>query len=154
MSHEPEKVNPFADEAAAHAMAEALRQMEWELELKRREAHVEACLAIMKFGVMPRVELAAAMKDWGNTAEVTGVARTETFSGMTHLRIKMMINGGTIEGGRLEFIASPISMVIAAEGERGHEKRRWQKISLTSENISGQCDHVISEFITWGCVKR
>lgn len=107
----------------------------------------------MRSGVLPRMELAAAaMKDWGNTAEVTSVARTETYSETTHLRVKIVVNAGTNKASHLEFIASPKSMIIAAEGERGHEKRRWQKIALTSEGISGQCDGIIRQFLTWGWI--
>jgi hypothetical protein len=154
MSHEPGKINPFAEAAAVNAAAEALKRLEWEKELKLRESHVEACLRIMQSGVLPRLVLAAeAMLEWGNTADVTGVARTETYSGTTHLRVKIIVNAGTNNQGRLEFIASPKSMVIAAEAERGHEKRRWQKIALTSDGISGQCDEIIRQFLTWGWVK-
>lgn len=147
--------NPFAEEAAVRAAAEVLKRLDWEQELKRREAHVEACTAIMGIGVLPRMELAAAaVRDWGNKAEVTGVSRTETYTGTTHLRVKLVINAGTKEASQLEFIASPKSMVIASEAQRPHEKRRWQKIALTSDAISGQCDEIISAFLTWGWVKQ
>ena len=147
--------NPFSEEAAVRAAAEALKQIEWQQQQKRWEAHVEACEAIMAAGVMPRLQLAAAaVREWGNIAEVTGVARTETYSGTTHLRGKLVINAGTDEASQIEFIASPKSQVIACEALRSHEKRRWQKISLTSDAISGKCDEIISAFLTWGWVKR
>lgn len=155
MSEPPERINPFAEEAAVHAAAEALKRLEWEREMARWAAHLEACEVILKAGILPRLELAAAaMRDWGNTAEVTGVARTETHTGTTHLRVKLMLNAQTKGAARLEFIASPKSMIIAVEMERGFEKWQRRKMGLTVEGLSGKCDVFISEFLTWGWVKR
>lgn len=151
----PEKINPFAEAAAVSAAAEALRKLEWEQELKRREAHLAACEAIMLAGVLPRLELAAeAIRNWGNQVDVSGVFRTETYTGTVHFRAKMVVDQGTADTRTLEFIASPKSMVIASEGTKAHEKRRWQKISLTADAISGDSDRIISGFLTWGWVKR
>jgi hypothetical protein len=155
MGSQPEKVNPFAEAAAAGAATEALKRIEWEMELNRREAHLKACEAIMKVGVLPRLELAAeAVRQWGNKAEVIGVTRSETFSGTVHFRAKLIVDEGTGEMRYLEFIASPKSMVIASEGEKAHEKRRWQKICLTADGISNDSDRIISGFLTWGWMKR
>ena len=137
------------------AAAEALKRLEWEQELKRREAHLEACVAIMKAGVLPRLELAAdAVRKWGNKAAVVGVMRTETHTGTIHFRAKLVVDEGTAEMRCLEFIASPRSMVIASEAVRAHEKRRWQKISLTADAISNASDRIISGFLTWGWMKN
>ena len=151
----PDRINPFAEAAAAGEAAEALRRLEWELEQKQWEAHLAACEAIMKAAVLPRLELAAeAVAQWGNHVKVTGVLRTETYAGTVHFRAKILIHEGTPDATYLEFIASPKSMIIASEAMRGHEKRRWQKISLTAEAISNSSDRIIHEFLTWGWMKR
>lgn len=153
MSSDP--INPFTEAAAVGAAAEALRQLEWAQELKRREAHLAACEAIMRAGVLPRLELAAeAIRAWGNQVVVTGIVRTETHTGLVHFRAKMEVDSGTPEARHLQFIASPKSMVIASEAERPHEKRRWQKISLTADSIPNDSDRIISGFLTWGWVKK
>jgi hypothetical protein len=122
--------NPFADEAAVRAAAEVLKQLEWKRQQELWEAHLKACEAIIRHGVLPRLELAAsAVREWSNEAEVTGVARTETYAGTTHFRAKITINSGTREASYLEFIASPKSMVIAAEAACVHEKKCWKKNS-------------------------
>lgn len=151
----PVRVNPFAEQAEVGAAAETLKVLEWEIELKRGKSHVEACEVIMRTGVLPRIELAAeAVREWGNVVDVTGVVRTETYSGTVHLRAKITVDAGTANMKQLEFIASPKSMVIASEGCNSHEKRRWPKIALTAEGISGHCDEIIRSFLTWGWVKK
>lgn len=155
MEKQPEKVNPFAEAAAVGAMAEELKRIEWRIELNRREAHLKACEMIMKVGVLPRLQLAAdAVRNWGKKAEVIGVTRSETYAGTVHFRAKLIVDEGTNEMRYLEFIASPKSMVIAAEGAKAYENRRWQKISLTADAISNHSDKIISGFLTWGWVKR
>lgn len=145
------EVNPFLAEAACGATADELRRMERERQHKLWLAHVDACLAIMETGVMKRMELAAeAARQWGYKAEVVGVTRTETHTGVIHLRVKLLLELGTSNASHLEFIGSPKSLVIAAEGSRAHQNRRWAKVELTADAISSSIDGVIRDFLKWG----
>jgi hypothetical protein len=147
----PDVVNPFAEHAAAGAAAEALRKLAWQEDLKQRAAYLDACEAIVRHGILPRLKLAAdAVKEWGYDVEVEGVLRTETFSGTIHLRSKITISSSEKGKKQLEFIASPKSSIIAAEAYFGCEKRRWQKIAITADGISGHCDIIIRDFLAWG----
>jgi hypothetical protein len=108
--------NPFLDAAAEGAAGDALRKATWERKVKEWEGHVAACEQIMLTGILVRMELASeAAVATGLDVKLTGIYRTETVTGVTHLRAKLVLEDGTDRTAQLEFIGSPKSMVIAAE---------------------------------------
>jgi hypothetical protein len=147
------KGNPFSEAVAMGIGEAALREAEYRRQVQAAAAHVEACRAIMRHAVLERLTLAAeAARHWGHDAEVKGIYDTMTHTGVLHLRAKLVLAFGSNRFSRLEFIASPKSMVIATEGERVVERRRWPKVALTAIAISTHADKVIREFLRWGVV--
>jgi len=147
--------NPFFYDAAEGATAEEMRKMEWERQAKLWQAHVEGCRSIMRVGILPRMELAAeAARAWGHEVVVEGIRQTETHTGVVHLRAEMRMIFGVNRGSKLEFIGSPKSLVIAAEGSRLYENKKWGKVSFTAEAIRLRVDEVIKEFLKWGVISK
>jgi hypothetical protein len=100
--------NPFLEAASDGAAGDALRKAAWELQVKEWEEHVAACEKIMMLGVLKRMELAAeAALATGLAVKLTGIYRTETVTGVTHLRAKLVLENGTVRTAQLEFIGSP-----------------------------------------------
>jgi hypothetical protein len=142
--------NPFDDAAAEGAGEDAVDRLEWQREQAIWAAHVDACEAIMRNAILPRMQLACeAVNQYGDNACVTGVFQTQTHTGVLHLRVKLEINAGSSTQARLEFIGSPKSMVIATEGNRWHTNKRWGKIAFSADAISTHADAVISDFLKW-----
>lgn len=127
-----------------------LGRMKKERSVHSATAHVEATEAIMRNAVLPRVQLAAkASESWGNQAETSDVFQTSTITGIIHVRVTLRIVSDSSSASEIQIIASTKSNVIAIEAQRGHEKRRWPKISLTAEGISSHVDKALHEFLTW-----
>lgn len=145
--------NPFSEAVVVGMGEAALRELEWQRQQQAWAGHVEACRAILRAAVLKRLELAAeAANHWGHDATVSGIHETTTHTGVLHLRVRLVLAFGSNRFSRLEFIASPQSMVIACEGERVTTRRRWPKVALTAEAISSHADQVIRDFLRWGVV--
>lgn len=141
--------NPFFAASGLDAAGYVAQKARYQQKIDGDAAVLRACESIMEEQVKSRLVLASeAMAYWGNMVEVTGPFHTQTFSGMSHVRVKLV---AILEYRRsmIQIIASPSSLVIGIEAESGPYTRRWRAIPMIHEGSIPRVDKVIHEFLTW-----
>lgn len=145
------ETNPFLGAAGDGAASDQARKEAWARKMAEWEGYVTACTELMEEGIMRRLRLAeSAAIHHGFKVIITGIARTETWSGTTHLRAKIILESDTERTAQLEFIGSPKSGVIGVEGGRAYESKRWKNVPLSGNGIESSVEAIIEEFLAWG----